>query len=451
MVRIPAQHSALILTQSKALRLTTLVLFYFTQGFPIGLFFYAIPTWMAANGAGTAEIATVVSLGSMPWSLKFVNGFFIDRYTFLPMGRRRVWIIGAQSLIVVALLAGALLSPAHTDILLLSVIGFCANAAVTFQDVGIDSLALDIMPEDERAKAGGIMGGAQIVGISATTAAGGYLLANDGITVCLLIGTLVPALVMLFGILIREREGERRLPWTEGASHPRNLDIHVGAWLPLLKTSFKAVFVPISLLLVVPLVTRSIPWGGFEAFHPVMFQETGGWQAAEYTNFISTLGFVAGIFGMVVGGALVDRTGSQRSMVVALVVGIVLTAAMGFAQPWWSDSRVLIGYSVGMDFVGIIYFVAMIPMAMRMCTPAVAATQFTIYMAVGNFGRPIGAGLAGLTAGQGSPQLFYWSVAALWAIAAAVALFVRFPGETTAEHDLARKLPQGEGPAPIEN
>src|SRR5690606_22151 len=145
-------------------------------------------------------------------------------------------------------------------------------------------------------------------------------------------------------------------------SHPRNLEIHVGAWWPLLVTSFKAVFVPLSLLLVLPLMTCSIPWGGFEAFHPVMFQETGGWEATEYTNFISTLGFVAGMFGMFVGGALVDRMGAQKSLAAALVVGIGLTVAMALAQPWWSDSRVLVGYAIGMEFVGIIYFVAMITM-----------------------------------------------------------------------------------------
>lgn len=452
MASIPAQNNALILTQSRPLRLITLVLFYVTQGFPTGLFFYAIPTWMAANGASTGEIAGVVSLASLPWSLKFVNGFLIDRYAFLPMGRRRAWIIGAQSLIVVVLVVGALLAPAYNDVFTLSLIGFCANAAVTFQDVGIDSLAVDIMPEDERAKAGGIMGGAQIVGIAATTAAGGYLLDGYGITTCLLVGTVVPGLVMLFGILIREREGERRLPWSAGESHPRNKDIQVEAWLPLLKSAFLAIIVPVSLLLIIPLLVRSIPWGGFEAFHPVMFQETGGWEATEYTNFISSLGFIAGLFGMLIGGALIDWAGAQRSMAVGLIVGIVLTLAMAFAQPFWSDSRVLMGYVIGMEFVGIIYFVAMIPMAMRMCTPAIAATQFTIYMAVGNFGRPIGASIAGITVDGGNPQLFYLTVAAIWAVAAAVVIFVRFPaGSVEAQHELAEKLPQGEGPAPIEN
>lgn len=445
---VSAASGSLILTQSKLLRLVTLILFYFTQGFPIGLFFYAVPTWMAAQGASTLQIAGVVSTSSLPWSLKFINGFLIDRYTFLPMGRRRAWIIGAQALIVFALLVGASLAPDAQDVFLLSAIGFCANAAVTFQDVGIDSLAVDIMPENERAKAGGIMGGAQIIGISATTAAGGFLLDGFGISIALIGGAVVPGLVMLYGIILRERPGEKRLPWTAGAANPRNRDIQVEAWWPLLKRTFLAVIAPLSLFFILPMLVRSIPWGGYEAFHPVLFQETGGWDLTEYTNFISTLNFVTGVFGMVVGGALVDWFGAQRSMTVALLSGVALSVAMALAQPWWSDSLVLVGYATAMEFAGIIYFVAMIPMAMRMCTPAIAATQFTIYMAVGNFGRPIGASLAGMTAGAGNPVLFYWAIAVLWAVTAVVTIRVRFPEENRAQHEAAHELPMGEGPAP---
>jgi PAT family beta-lactamase induction signal transducer AmpG len=110
------------------------------------------------------------------------------------------------------------------------------------------------------------------------------------------------------------------------------------------------------------------------------------------------------------------------------------------------------GYAIGMEFVGIIYFVAMIPMAMRMCTPAIAATQFTIYMAVGNFGRPLGASLAGVTAGAGDAQLFYFSVAAIWAVAAVVAIFAKFPAASPeVERELTEHWPEGSGPHPIED
>ncbi len=126
------RHQGLILTRSAPLRMFTLFLFYFTQGFPIGLFFYAVPGWMAASGASTGAVASVVGASALPWSIKLLNGFLIDRYTFLPMGRRRAWIIGAQSLIVLILLTGALVSPLHSDVFLLSAFGFAANLAVTF-------------------------------------------------------------------------------------------------------------------------------------------------------------------------------------------------------------------------------------------------------------------------------------------------------------------------------
>jgi len=157
---------------------------------------------------------------------------------------------------------------------------------------------------------------------------------------------------------------------------------------------------------------------------------------------------ISGVFGMVMGGAIVDKIGAQLSMMLALICGVILSVAMGFAQPYWSDPKVLMGYVIAMDFVGIFYFVAMIPMAMRMCTPAIAATQFTIYMAVGNFGRPIGAYLAGLTAGDGNPQMFYWLLAAIWAGVTAIVIFARFPSENRAQHETAHELPMGEGPAP---
>ena len=103
---------------------------------------------MAANGATAADVAYVLGLTALPWSLKLVNGFIMDRYTFLAMGRRRVWLIGAQLLMVALLIACALMSPGVKDIGWLGAIGFVVNAATTFQDVAVDGLAVDIMEEE---------------------------------------------------------------------------------------------------------------------------------------------------------------------------------------------------------------------------------------------------------------------------------------------------------------
>ncbi len=441
----------LILTKSTRLRMLTLFLFYFTQGFPIGLFFYAVPAWMAANGAGTGEVAAVVSMASLPWTLKLVNGFLIDRYTFLPMGRRRVWIISAQFTIVLVLLAGAAFSPPYSDVFMLSAIGFAANMAVTFQDVGIDSLAVDIMDESERAKAGGIMFGAQMLGISAATALGGAMLELFGFSASMIAASLVPLSVMLYGVVIREREGERRLPWSAGGSHPVNLAIHTAAWLPLLSNGFRAVLAPLSLALIPILLLRALPSGAHEAFHPIMVNEFAGWSISQYTNVMSTSQLVAGLLGLTVGGWAIDAVGSQRSLIILMSTYIAVAAAMALAQGYWSNSAVLIIYFVVAEILFIFCNIALIPIAMRLCSPATAATQFTIYMAMANLGRPLGASLAAATTDGGNQALLYWSLGALWAAIVVLLLLVRFPGKNRAFHETAEVLPQGEGLPAVRN
>lgn len=439
---------AFVLTQSMPLRMTTLLLLYFVQGFPLGLFYYAIPAWMAKNSVGTVEIAAVVTAASLPWSLKLINGFILDRYTYLPMGRRRVWIIGAQGVLVLTLLAAAILEPAATDVLALSVIAFLANMAINFQDVGIDSLAVDIMPEDERARAGGIMCGAQFVGIGITSAAAGLLLDHYGLAVCLTGVAFIPALVMIFAVAIRERHGERHLPWTAGATHPHNLNLQIESWWPLLRNSVLAVFGPVSLLLLPALFARSLPVGGFEAFHPVLFQDRGGWTLSEYTSLASSLRLGGGIFSLVIAGYLVERIGPQRVVAAVLFAGMVVLVTMGLAQGFWADDRVLVTFMIVMEILEVLYFVAALTLAMRMCQPAIAATQFTIYMAVSNFGRPAGAMLAASTAGAGSPQWFYWSLAISWGLVFLIVLKARYPDANREQQSAAASLPQGGGPVP---
>ncbi len=118
-----------ILSKSRGLRLFTIFILYIAQGIPIGLFWFAIPAWMAANGADAADIAWVLGLTALPWSLKFVNGFLMDRYAFLPMGRRRGWILGAQIVMVLVFLCAAVVQPAADDILLPGACGVVTASA----------------------------------------------------------------------------------------------------------------------------------------------------------------------------------------------------------------------------------------------------------------------------------------------------------------------------------
>ena len=448
MARTASGGDRLILSRSRPLRLLTLFLFYFTQGFPVGVFFYAVPGWMAAGGASTAEIATVVAIANLPWTLKLIDGFIIDRYTYLPMGRRRSWIIGAQSLITVAFLGLAFLNPMPTELTVIAAMGFAANVAVTFQDVGIDSLAVDIMEEDERSYAASMMMAAQLIGISFTTWAGGQLFENLGLAGGVAILSGVPALVMLYGIAIRERGGEKRLPWTAGESHPHNREIQVDAWWPLIKGAALAMIPLLSLLLIPAMMSRSVAYGVTEAYFPGLFTQQAGLAMSEYTDLIALSSMVSGVLGLVLGGYAVQKIGAQRSLTLSLFAITGLFIMIGLLSELRVEYWFLRSFVFAFDIAGFFVLASSIPLCMRICVPAVAATQFTLYMGLGNLGRPVGNAIATWADEIGEPDMMFFASAAVCFVSGIALLFVSYPRRESIRKAVAEQLVQGEGPVP---
>ena len=101
-----------------------------------------IPTAIHIDGMIYYNKAVAEAAGVDPASWTSLEDMWADQqkvedagYTFMAMGRRRCWIAG-----------------------------FVVNMATTFQDVAVDGLAVDIMEEDERARASGMMFGGQYIG-----------------------------------------------------------------------------------------------------------------------------------------------------------------------------------------------------------------------------------------------------------------------------------------------
>ena len=78
----------------------------FAQGIPHGLLAIALPAWLAAEGASASAVGSYLAIIMLPWAFKLVTGPLMDRFEYLPMGRRRPWVIGAQLGLSLALLAG---------------------------------------------------------------------------------------------------------------------------------------------------------------------------------------------------------------------------------------------------------------------------------------------------------------------------------------------------------
>jgi PAT family beta-lactamase induction signal transducer AmpG len=438
------------LTESRKLRLFAVFILYVAQGVPIGLFWFAIPAWMAANGASAADVAYVLGLTALPWSLKLVNGFVMDRYTFLAMGRRRIWLIGSQLVMIVSLLVCALLSPTVGDIWLLGVIGFAVNAATTFQDVAVDGLAVDIMEEDERARASGMMFGGQSIGMAAATALSGAAIVAYGPSAAYLLSALFIAGVTLFILITRERPGERLLPWSNGGPSAVNKAVQAGRWWPILKNTWSAILRPISLIWLPVTMIKGIQYGVLTGATPLIATGSAGWSEAQVTALVGTGQLVAGIAGMTIGGWVGDKVGAKWATILTYGLWLALNVTMFLSQPLWANGQFLTGAIIIWLMLDTLVTVATIPISMRLCSRTVAATQFGLYMALSNFGITMGAWLLGLSDQLGGIAMLFALLASANLVAIAIMLIVPFPTKRI-DFEVADQLPQGDGLAPVTN
>ena len=65
MTDVAAQNGP-CLESNRHLRIFTVFLLYAGQGIPIGLFDFAIPAWMAVNGASAKDIGFLVAMTGIP-------------------------------------------------------------------------------------------------------------------------------------------------------------------------------------------------------------------------------------------------------------------------------------------------------------------------------------------------------------------------------------------------
>jgi PAT family beta-lactamase induction signal transducer AmpG len=155
-------HSYLSLT----LKLVVVGVLYFAEGIPFGFIITSVNAYLSGQGVPPEQIG-ILSLLSLPWSLKFFWSPLVDRY-----GLRSSWIIGAQVVMILCLLTLASMvgGPVTLSFWLLLAILCLASAT---QDLAIDAYTIDFLETQELGIANGIRSGAYRFG---SLAAGSVLL-----------------------------------------------------------------------------------------------------------------------------------------------------------------------------------------------------------------------------------------------------------------------------------
>lgn len=281
--------------------------------------------------------------------------------------------------------------------------GFWVSFFGAFQDVATDGMAIDIVPVNEQGRANGVMWGAKTIGISVSLVAGTWILNHYGYPAAILTLSVAVCLIMLVPLLLRERPGEKLLPWTKGRTTPEVARIQLDSFAKILKSLFKVFILPSSLLMGIAFFSFNTGVGLIDAVFPVFTIQEAGWTNSNYSHIFSIVNIGSGLLGMLAGGLLSDKFGKRRMISIYLIILVGVFAGMVFLKAYWNREFIITGFMALYYVLYVFITISSFAIGMELCWCRVSATQFTLYMAISNMGRALGASLLGPL-----KQLFSW-------------------------------------------
>ncbi len=152
---------------------------------------------------------------------------------------------------------------------------------------------------------------------------------------------------------------------------------------------------PATIYLGIGVFILGLMFGLIDTFLPIFTIQELGWTNTSYSEVFSVTTLVGGFFGMFAGGALVDFFGIKRMMFIYLISIILLFVGIVLIQSFWSNDNIIFSFILLYSLLYTFLTIAIFAAAMRLCWSIVAATQFTLFMALTNMGRAAGSSLLG--------------------------------------------------------
>lgn len=385
----------LFLSENTFLRYFNFSVLYLAQGAPEGITFYAIPAWLAMNNKTPMEIASYVAVIGIPWSFKILIAPLMDRFTILSMGRKRPWVIAGQLGLIISFLVMGIVPDPLNNLDGLMVAGFFISLFGAFQDVATDGMAIEVVPENEQARANGLMWGSKTIGVSLSLVAGTALINSLGFSVAIPFLSIAFAFFILVPICFRERPGEKLMPWSNGKPSEYAKTIQLDSWKKIFKGLLKVIILPSSIFISIAICFNGMLNGLIDTILPIYTIQELGWTNTSFSQAYSTANLISGLFGMFAGGALVDFFGEKKMLSIYLLLTITILFTIGLSTFLWGYNSFIFGFILLSTLLATFISIAFFATAMKLCYKTVAATQFTLYMAISNSGRAYGCGLVG--------------------------------------------------------
>ncbi len=368
------------LAERRWLRLFTLCALYVAQGIPWGFTAITIPTYLAAKGLDAGTVGAALAMTTLPYTFKWIWGPVIDAFTLPRFGRRRPWIIFAQGMMALTILAMVLIPDLTAEVKILAWMILIHTVFNALQDVAVDALAVDLLDDSERGRANGFMYASKYLGGMIGGGGMSWLIARANLQTALIFQTVVLLAIMMVPLLVRETDRPLEV-------RPRAREVVRG----LIEVfSVRSALVMALLMLTINLCLGVLTTNSF-----VLYTQDLGWGPEKYGFLVGVLGPIAGVGGSVLGGVLADFVGRKRLAAIASIGMAAGWLVFGKATSYWHTDAFIYPLAVFEVLCTGVMTASLFALCMDVSWPKIGASQFAAYMAFANFSFTIGAALAG--------------------------------------------------------
>jgi len=347
-------------------------LLYFAQGSVLSYFTALNAIYLLSFGLNLGQIGLISGIALTPFVLKIFLGILSDRVNFFQMGHRKPYIIIGLIIQAVCLFIVPFIDPGK-NFALYGLMAFLVMTGMAMYDTSTDGLALDTTPEDEAGKIQGIMVGGRAMGVVVLSSLIGVLAQNVSWMAAfwlLAILTLLP-LVLLIGFKEPPRKPDQKFEWKAFAAFKH--------W-------------PIIALGLLGALYSLIINAANEIINPFLQSDFG--ISVMMAGFFTTVWGIGVVVGGITGGPLTDRVGQRRAVEIALAISFVSVAIFSLTPTAAIAWPLVFIFGVAYGYYETVYFA----ISMQKSDPRIAASMFSILMAIANIGTGIGLPIAGLLA-----------------------------------------------------
>ena len=354
---------------NKNIRYALFATLYMAQGAIMGYFASLNSLYLQTYGLGMDKIGLISSIAMIPFVLKIFFGLLSDKVNFFHLGHRKPYIMIGLFMQMAGLIAVDFINPAkHFSLYAFN--AFFLMAGMALYDTCTDGLALDTTAQEDEGKIQGIMVAGRAMGMVLISGILGLLV--DKISwlagfISLAVLTAIP-----IPLILSTKEAEK----TAGKEFK---------WEAF--KEFKK-FSVIALGLLGALYSLIIN-GTTQLVNPFLEKEfTISYTIAGIVSSVLGTGIVVG---SLLGGKLVDRIGQRKSVQLSLTVTLFAVAALCLIRTPIVAWTLVFIFGIAFGLYETVYFA----LAMRETNIHIAATMFSILMAVANIGTGIGLVLSG--------------------------------------------------------